>query len=158
MSFRFPSLGAHDSPGSHRRTLEHFAKVPDRGNVTVFLYPGCDLLAKVVVFGKGESAHRNNYFLMTTVKGRRWLLALLPAGVSKHLFRYYDKRKGESSLQVYKHDKQPRQVCNKRHKKQTDRVKGGNPVGLSSQFTGCCRESQVDFDFLFEHSLASLFG
>jgi hypothetical protein len=43
-------------------------------------------------------------------------------------------------------------------KKQADRVEGGNPVGLSSQFTGCCRESQVDFDFLFEHSLASLFG
>jgi hypothetical protein len=75
MSFRFPALGAHNSPSSNWRTLKNFAQVAHWRNVAVFFDPSCDLLAKVVVFGKGESAHRNNYFLMTIVKGRRCLLA-----------------------------------------------------------------------------------
>ena len=35
-------------------------------------------------------------------------------------------------------------VGNKSNKRQTDRVEGGNRVGLWLQFTGCCRESQDD--------------
>jgi hypothetical protein len=62
MSFRFPALETHNSPSGNRRTLEHFAKIPDRGNVAVLLDPDSDLLAKTVIFGKSKSAHRSIRF------------------------------------------------------------------------------------------------
>jgi len=63
MPFRFPSQGFYDPPGGNRRTFEYFAQIPNWRNVSIFLDPGCDFLAKMVVFGKGESAHRSIVFL-----------------------------------------------------------------------------------------------